>query len=140
MNSMILPQFTIAYWCVLMAALLPVACAGVGKWGTFSQPRKTGGFDNHNPRQWWAAQSDWRQRANSAQANTFEALPFFFAAVCIAHQLKAAQPLLDVLCLGWVFLRCLFALAYVADMATARTTVWALALGANIGILFAGFR
>ena len=77
-----------AYWCVLIAALLPIACAGLAKWGMIGKPRREGGFDNNNPRAWLARQTDWRARANAAQANSFEALPFFIGAVIIAHQLR----------------------------------------------------
>ena len=83
--------FTISFACVLVMALLPVVCAGLAKSGMMGKPRKDGGYDNDNPRQWLSNQTDWRARANNAQANTFEALPFFFAAVIIAHQLQASQ-------------------------------------------------
>ncbi|WP_302172206.1 MAPEG family protein [uncultured Hydrogenophaga sp.] len=128
---------TVAYWALLLAALLPIFCAGLAKWGMFSRSRKDGGYDNHNPRAWLARQTDWRARANAAQANTFEALPFFFAAVIIAHQAGAYQMRLDVMAFLWVFLRVLYVLLYVADQATARSLVWLLALALNIGILFA---
>ncbi|MBA4194958.1 MAG: MAPEG family protein [Hydrogenophaga sp.] len=128
---------TVAYWAVLLSALLPIFCAGLAKWGMFSKSRKDGGYDNHNPRAWLARQTDWRARANAAQANTFEALPFFFAAVIIAHQMGAYQMRLDVMAFLWVFLRVLYVLLYVADQASARSLVWLLALALNIGILFA---
>jgi uncharacterized MAPEG superfamily protein len=133
-------RFTIAYWILLFAALLPIACAGIAKWGMFSKPRKDGGFDNHSPRQWLERQQGWRARANAAQANTFEALPFFFAAVIIAHQLGAGQTKLDLLCLSWLMLRIFYIITYVGDMASARSGVWFGALVVNILILFAGFR
>lgn len=128
---------TVAYWALLIAALLPIFCAGLAKWGMFGKSRKDGGYDNHNPRAWLARQTDWRARANAAQANTFEALPFFFAAVIIAHQAGAYQLRLDVMAFLWVFLRVLYVLMYVADQATARSLVWILALVLNIAILFA---
>jgi uncharacterized MAPEG superfamily protein len=133
-------RFTVAYWILLFAALLPIACAGLAKWGAFNKPRKQGGFDNHSPREWLAKQDGWRARANAAQANTFEALPFFFAAVIIAHQLGAGQTKLDLLCFMWLFLRIFYVIAYVGDMAMARTGVWIAAMAVNILILFAGFR
>ncbi len=34
---------TVALWCLMVAALLPVLCAGISKWGFR-------GFDNHRPR------------------------------------------------------------------------------------------
>lgn len=127
---------TVAYWAVLVAALLPIACAGLAKWGMFSVPRRQGGYDNHDPRAWLARQTDWRARANAAQANSFEALPFFIGAVIIAHQLQAHQTRLDLMAFLYVTLRMIYILLYVADLATLRSVVWVLALAVNIGILF----
>ena len=133
-------RFTIAYWCVLVAAILPIVCAGIAKYGMMSTPRREGGYDNHNPRGWLARQSDWRARANAAQTNSFEALPFFFAAVIIAHQLQAGQTQLDILALLFVVLRIAYVMMYVADLAKARSAIWGLAFFVNIGILFSGYR
>lgn len=133
-------RFTIAYWCVLVAAILPIVCAGIAKSGMFSISPKKGGYDNNNPRAWLARQTDWRARANAAQANTFEALPFFFAAVIIAHQLQARQTVVDILAFLFVVLRIAYILMYVADMAKTRSAIWATALLVNVWILFAGFR
>ena len=133
-------RFTVAYWCLLAAALLPIVCAALAKWGMFSVPARQGGYDNNNPRAWLARQTDWRARANSAQANTFEALPFFFAAVIIAHQLQASQIRLDVYAFAFVVLRIAYVIMYVADMAKSRSVLWFLALLVNVGILFLGYR
>ncbi len=133
-------HFTIAYWCVLIAALLPIVCAGVAKSGMFGKPRREGGYDNHDPRSWLARQTDWRARANAAQANSFEALPFFVGAVIIAHQLGAHQGRLDILAFAFVVLRMVYIMMYVSGMATVRSAVWSLALAVNIAILFAGYR
>ena len=137
---MISAHFTIAYWCVLLAALLPIVCAGIAKSGLMTTSPKQGGYDNNNPRAWLARQKDWRARANAAQANTFEALPFFFAAVIIAHMLQAGQTRLDILALLFVFLRIAYVMMYLADLAKARSAVWVLGLMANIAILFSGYR
>ncbi len=133
-------RFTIAYWCVLIAALLPLACAGLAKYGMMTMPRRQGGYDNNNPRVWLARQTDWRGRANAAQANTFEALPFFFAAVIIAHLLQAGQTSLDILALLFIVLRIAYIMMYIADLAQARSAIWALAMLVNVGILFSGYR
>ena len=133
-------RFTIAYWCVLVMAILPIVCTGIAKYGMFSKSRLDGGYDNHNPRAWLAKQTDWRARANAAQANTFEALPFFFAAVIIAHQLQARQTVVDILAFMFVVLRIAYVLMYVADMAKTRSVIWAAALLINIWILLMGFR
>ena len=133
-------RFTVAYWCVLIAALLPFACAWLAKSNGFGKPRKEGGFDNHHPRTWLAQQTDWHARADAAQSNSFEALPFFIGAVVIAHQLAAPQTRLDILAVVFITLRVIYIAMYVAGLPLIRSTIWALALLVNIGILFAGYR
>lgn len=137
---MTIARFTLAYWCVLVAAILPIVAAGIAKFGTLGKPRREGGYDNSDPRAWLARQQDWRARANAAQANSFEALPFFIGAVIIAHQLGAAQARLDVLAFVYIVLRVLFIMMYVAGLPTLRTVVWTLGFFVNIGILFTGYR
>lgn len=139
-TTMHVARFTVAYWCVLIAALLPMGCAWLAKSGSFGKSRKDGGFDNRDPRAWMARQTDWRARANSAQANSFEGLPFFIGAVIIAHLLGAGQTLLDMLALLYVMLRIFYIMMYVSDMPTVRSVVWAAAFLVNIGILFVGYR
>jgi uncharacterized MAPEG superfamily protein len=133
-------KLTIAYWCILVMALLPILCAGLAKKSGFGKPRREGGYDNVDPRQWLAKQSGWAARANAAQANTFESLPFFFAAVVIAHQLGALQSRLDVLAVVFVVLRIIYVMMYVAGMAKMRSGIWTVALLVNIAILFLGFK
>lgn len=127
-------RFTAAYWCVLIAALLPVACAMLAKCGSFRRS------DNGQPRAWLSRQDGWRARANAAQANSFECLPFFIGAVVIAHQLGAPQAWLDMLALAFVLLRVAFIAVYIGDMPTARSLVWSVALLVNVAILFVGYR
>ena len=137
---MTLAHFTLAYWCILATALLPIVCAGIAKSGLMRTAPAKGGYDNNYPRAWLARQTDWRARANAAQANTFEAIPFFFAAVIIAHQLQASQGRLDLLAVLFVVLRIVYIALYVGNKANARSIIWTLALFTNIGILFSGFR
>ena len=133
-------RFTVAYWCVLIAALLPIACASLAKSKGWGKPRRDGGYDNNDPRGWLARQTDWHARANAAQANSFEALPFFIGAVVIAHQLGAPQARLDILAVLFVTLRVIYIAMYVAGLPTVRSAIWTLALLVNIGILFTGYR
>jgi uncharacterized MAPEG superfamily protein len=137
---MIYARFTLAYWCVLIAAILPIVCAGIAKSGMYKKSRRDGGYDNDNPRAWLARQSDWRARADAAQANSFEALPFFIGAVIIAHLLGAHQARLDLLAFLFVFLRMIYIMMYVAGLSTIRSIVWTVAFAVNIAILFIGYR
>ena len=134
------PHFTIAYWCVFAAAMLPFACAYLAKAPGFGKSRKQGGFDNADPRGWLSKQTDWQARANAAQANSFEALPFFIGAVIIAHQLGAAQGVVDILAVIFVTLRIVYIAMYVAGLPLVRSGIWGLALLVNAGIFFAGYR
>ena len=121
---------TVAYWCVFIACGLPYLAAWIAKAGSF------GLRDNMHPRDWAARQSGWRARANSAQANSFEGLPFFIGAVIIAHQLGAAQARLDILAVAYVVLRAVYLILYIRGAASLRSAVWAFAFIVNIAILF----
>jgi uncharacterized MAPEG superfamily protein len=112
---------TIAYACILFMGLLPYIAAGIAKKG-FEE------YDNSMPRQWLAKQTGFRARANSAQANLFESLPLFFAAVIIAHTEHAPQATVDFLALGFVIARIAYLICYIANWPTTRSIVWLLGL------------
>lgn len=118
---------TIAYWCVLAAALLPLLFTGIAK---FSGP----GFDNRTPRDFQAGLTGMRQRAHWAHLNSIEAFPFFAAAVIVAHQLGAPQARIDWLALAFIACRLVYGLLYMANQATLRSVVWAAGLGCAIAI------
>lgn len=120
---------TIAYWCVLFMGLLPIVAAGIAKKGF-------DGYDNSAPRQWLAKQTGFRARANAAQANLFESLPLFFAAVIIAAITNAPQYRVDLLALGFVLARIAFLVCYIADWSTTRSIVWLAGLVCVAAIFF----
>ena len=108
---------TIAYWCVLAAALLPYLFTGVAK----SAP----GYDNRRPRAWLAEREGVHERAHAAQLNGFEAFPPFAAAVVIAHLAGgAAQSTLDMLAGTWLLLRIAYGIAYLTDRDLLRSVLW----------------
>jgi uncharacterized MAPEG superfamily protein len=109
----------------------------VAKWGAFSRSTREGGYDNADPRAWLARQTGRRARANAAQANSFEALPLFIAAVLTAQQLQVPQDVIDGLALAFVLLRVIYIFLYVADRAASRTGVWTAALGVCIALFLA---
>ena len=133
-------RFSVAYWCVLVAVLLPYGCAYLAKARGFGKRRSEGGFDNADPRGWLARQQGVAARANAAQANSFEALPFFIGAVIIAHQLGAPQTRVDILALLFVTMRVIYIAMYVAGLATVRSAFWALAFLANLAIFLSAGR
>jgi uncharacterized MAPEG superfamily protein len=128
---------TIAETCILVACLLPIVCAGLAKSKGVGVPRREGGFDNRNPRQWLAGLQGWQARAHAAQQNSFEALPVFIAGVLVAERLQASQPLVDWLAIAFVVARLGYVGAYLADRANLRSALWVLGLACCIALFFA---
>lgn len=129
---------TLAEACILIACLLPIACAGIAKSRGFGKRRQDGGFDNRNPRQWLAGLEGWQARAHAAQLNSFEALPIFIAGVLVAQRIGATQATVNALAVAFVLLRVGFIAAYLADRASVRSVLWVLALACSIALFFVG--
>ena len=120
---------TIAYFCVLIMGILPYVATGIAKKGWE-------GYDNGLPRQWLAKQTGFRARANAAQANLFESLPLFFAAVIIASISNAPQDRIDILAVGFVLARIAYLICYVANWPTTRSIVWLIGIICVISLFF----
>jgi len=115
-SNLIGDAMTIALWCVLTAGLLPYVSTMIAK--------SKGPYNNNAPREWLQNQTGFRQRANAAQQNSFEAFPLFAAAVIIAQLLHSPHGAIDKLALAFIAARLLYIVCYVADWATLRTLVW----------------
>jgi uncharacterized MAPEG superfamily protein len=116
----------LALLCVLLAGVMPVLTVGVAKWG----PR----LDNNNPRDWAQTLDGYRRRAYAAHQNSFEAFPFFAAAVLAAMLTAVPAGQLDVLALVFVAARIGYTVCYIQDWATPRSLLWIVAWGATIAI------
>ncbi len=125
-----------AHTCVLIACLLPIVCAGLAKSKGYGKRRRDGGYDNHNPRAWAESLEGWSARANAAQANSFEALPLFIAAVLVAGQQQADPARIDQLAMAFIACRVAYIAAYLGDKATLRSVIWALGLGVCVAMFF----
>jgi len=111
---------TIAYWCVLVAALLPFLFTAVAK-------GMGGRYNNRAPREWQSRLEGAPARAHAAHLNSFEAFPFFAAAVIIGHLRDMPQETLDLLAIAFIVLRLAYGLIYIAGWPRTRSLVWALA-------------
>lgn len=107
----------IAYWCLLIAGVLPVATVAVAKWGARD-------FDNTEPRRWLEKQDGLRRRADAAHRNHFEAFPFFAAGILVAEQLAASQGIIDALAITYIVVRIIYTLLYLTNKATLRSVAW----------------
>ncbi len=126
---------TIAIICVIFSGFLPIIAAGIAKFGPAeSNPAEP--FDNRHPRQWLAKQTGMRARANAAQANTFESLPFFYVAVAIAMIMQAPQERIDILAVAYLLARIAFIICYLKDWANLRTLVWTIGLACTVTLYF----
>jgi uncharacterized MAPEG superfamily protein len=125
---------TFALFTILIAALMPIACAGIAKAGMFKVHPREGGFDNRNPRDWLAKQDGYRKWANAAQQNSWEALPFYAAAVIVNHILDGTGITTNLLALAFVSFRILYIYLYISGRQAARSLVWAFALVTNATI------
>jgi uncharacterized MAPEG superfamily protein len=124
---------TTAYWCVLVAALMPYVFAGIAKFGD----RR---YDNRAPRDFLSSLEGRQKRADWAQQNSFEAFPAFAAAVIIAHLAQGAQGAIDTLAVAFVLLRIIYGWAYITDRPTLRSLVWIAALACVVALFVVAAR
>jgi len=120
---------TVAYWCVFAAIFLPYMWVIIAK----SKP----GYDNRAPRAQLEAAKGFRQRANWAHLNAFEAFAPFAAAVIIAHQAHAAQSMVDILALAFLAFRIAHGAFYLMNWASLRSLVWSGGFVCVIGLFLA---
>lgn len=112
-------SLAVAYWCVLIAALLPYIWVSVAK-GSGER------YDNRDPRGWTARQTNPRvHRANAAQLNSYECFAPFAAGVILAQLAGVAAERIAVLAVLFVVFRIAHGLVYVAGWThTLRSLAW----------------
>ena len=120
---------TVAFYCVLIAAFLPILFTGVAK---FSGK----GFNNNSVRDFQSSLTGMRQRAHWAHLNSFEAFPPFAAAVVIAHLAHGANQTVNQLAIAFIVLRLVYGALYIADLASMRSVVWLAAVGCWVAMYF----
>ena len=125
---------TIALFCILLAALMPIVCAGIAKGRDMNVSHKNGGYDNRNPRDWMAKQQGFKRWAQAAQENCWEALPFFAAAVMVSHMLGVIGWLPNALAVVFIVLRVIYIVLYVTGKQRQRSLVWIAAFSVNVAI------
>ena len=109
---------SIAYWCILIAAVLPFIWVGFAKSGA-------PGYNNKDPRGWVAKQDGYRVRnAYNAHLNAFEAFPAFAAAVLMAQAAGVDPSRIGMLAIAFVALRVLHGLFYLTNIHALRSLCW----------------
>ena len=115
----------IGYWCILVAALLPLVLVGYAK----SNSR-----DNNAPRDSAEQLAGAKRRAYAAHQNAYENFPFFAVAVVAALSFGAASSTVSALALLYLAFRIAHAWLYITDRPSLRSAAYAGALFANIAI------
>ncbi|MCK7613385.1 MAPEG family protein [Roseibium sediminicola] len=106
----------IALWCVLAAAILPILSALPAKLNR--------DFNNAKPRDPAYWRDGFRARSQWAQANGFEAFPFFAVAVFVALSQGGDPGWIDRLAVLFVMLRVVYVFCYLTDRASPRSIAW----------------
>ncbi|UZE49634.1 MAPEG family protein [Rhodopseudomonas sp. P2A-2r] len=115
----------VAYWCILIAALLPLVWVGYAK---------SGSRDNNAPRDDADRLDGAKRRAYAAHQNAYENFPFFAVAVMAALSFGASPGVVDWLAVLYIAFRVAHGLLYVADKPSLRSMAYAGALFVNIAI------
>ncbi|ALN55627.1 MAPEG family protein [Lysobacter yananisis] len=122
-------SMTIAYWCLLAAALLPYLWTSLAK----ANGQR---YDNRDPRGWQARQDNPRSKAAyAAHLNAFEAFPAFAAGVLGAQMAGVDTGWIDVLALAFIAFRVLHGVFYIAGKASLRSAVWAGGFACTVALL-----
>ncbi|MGO1003910.1 MAPEG family protein [Lysobacter sp. CA196] len=122
-------SMTIAYWCLLIAALLPYLWAAVAK-GTGQR------YDNRDPRGWQTRQDDPRcQAAYAAHLNAFEAFAPFAAGVLGAQMAGVDTGVIASLSVVFIVCRVLHGVFYLTRKAALRSLAWVIGFGCAVALL-----
>jgi uncharacterized MAPEG superfamily protein len=120
---------TLAFWCVLAAAVLPYVTVAFGK-----VDRR---YNNRSPRDWEAKLEGRQRRAIFAHLNHFEAFPAFAAAVIVAHLGGASQGVANALAVAFIVARIAYTWAYLADKHLVRSLLWMAGFACVVGLFLA---
>ena len=125
---------TTPFWCLFIVVLLPYILAPIAG---YMKVRQLGQIDNKNPRLQAVQLEGAGARAWAAQANTWEAVGVFSAAVIVNH-LKGADPGSSAL-LAQVFVasRVFHSAAYIMDLDKLRSLLFLAGFGCCIALFLA---
>ena len=122
---------TVPFWCLFIAVLLPYVLAGIGG---YYRAQQFGSVDNEHPRSQAVKLEGAGARAIAAQANAWEAVAVFTAAVVVAHLAGANPRLSAIACELFLLARVLHAFAYVRGLPTLRSSAFLVGLVSCIGL------
>lgn len=118
--------------CLFIAALLPY----LTKIPVAVAMHKIGGYDNNHPREQQQKLAGFGARALASHQNAFESLIVFAAAILLAIATKNTGSLIEQLAITHIVARVLYHLAYLINISTIRSIIWAVGLLSSMAIIY----
>lgn len=126
------PKMTTLIITLFIATLLPY----VAKIPLAYAMHKSGGYNNHYPREQQARLTGFGARAMAAHQNSFESLIVFSTAVLANLATDNVNPMIEQLAIAYIVLRVVYYFMYWYNLATLRSTVWFLGLLCSLTMLW----
>jgi uncharacterized MAPEG superfamily protein len=118
--------------CLFIAALLPF----VAKIPLAIAMQKSGGYNNNHPRAQQAKLTGFGARALAAHENAFESLIIFAPAVLLAIATQNTGSFIEQLAITHVVARVFYNIAYLANIGTIRSVIWAVGIISSFTIIY----
>lgn len=117
--------------CLMLAALAPI----LAKAPMMRAMMKETGYDNHHPRAQYANLTGYAARAHAGHQNAFESLILFAPAVVLAVATDNTGVWVQAFAVAHLLLRGVYHWLYLANLSTARSTIWAAATLCSFAIM-----
>ena len=118
--------------CLFIAAILPI----IAKVPVAISMHKLGRYNNNHPRAQQTELTGFGARALAAHQNAFESLIIFAPAVLLAIATKNTGLVIEQLAITHVVARVLYNIAYLMNIATIRSLIWAIGIISALAIIF----
>jgi len=118
--------------CLFIAALLPF----IAKVPLAIAMHKAGGYNNNHPRAQQAKLTGFGARALAAHQNAFESLIIFAPAVLLAIATQNTGSFIEDLAITHVIARVLYNIAYLVNIGTIRSIIWAVGMISSFTIIY----
>ncbi len=118
--------------CLFIAALLPF----IAKVPVAIAMHKLNGYNNNHPRAQQAELTGFGARALAAHQNAFESLAVFAPAILLAIATNNTGSMIEQLAITHVIARVLYNIAYLINIGTVRSIIWAVGIVSSFTIIY----
>jgi uncharacterized MAPEG superfamily protein len=118
--------------CLFIATLLPF----LAKVPVAIAMHKLDGYNNNHPRAQQAQLTGFGARALAAHQNAFESLAVFAPAILLAIATKNTGSLMEQLAITHVVARIAYNIAYLLNIGTIRSIIWAVGIISSFTIIY----